>query len=105
MYKERIISMDGEEDRELYFHDDGSPGSYEEYLSIQEQDKAAMGEFECPRCHSDTFGRFEPFVGRGIERWCSVCGFTETNDKFREWMREHPDECITESEDITGYPL
>lgn len=53
-----------------------------------------LQEFECPRCHSKTFGRFEPFVNRGIKRWCSACGYTETDNSElrRKYCQEHKQE-------------
>lgn len=39
-----------------------------------------LAQFECPRCHNLTFGKFEPFVVKGIDRWCSMCGYSEYNE-------------------------
>lgn len=40
----------------------------------------SLARFECPRCHNLTFGRFEPFVVKGIDAWCSACGYSEYNE-------------------------
>lgn len=47
--------------------------------------------YECPRCHADTFGRFEPFIPMQIDAWCSNCGYTFSRDveARSRYIKEH----------------
>lgn len=70
MQKIRIINLSGGDDIVRVLDDNGLPTN-------EPFTEAPLQEFECPDCHNLTYGRFEPFVNRGIEAWCSTCGKTK----------------------------
>lgn len=92
MIRDKIINLDDDNAPiELYYDNDGLPISKAQFLN-----EIQLREFECPACHADTFGRFEPFVRKGVLRWCSVCGFSEFDKQLHaQWLAKHPED-ITE---------
>lgn len=71
-----------------------SDGQITKEETVPDPTPLVLQEFECPRCHSNTFGRFDPFVKQGIDRWCSVCGYSETDHPAlrRQYCQEHKQE-------------
>ncbi len=87
MIRERRIDIATDTETQRAFSDNGEP------LSLEEAERRSkQGNFTCPECGAPTFGRFEPFVERGITRWCSNCGYME-HDKatFKAYVKNHPE--------------
>lgn len=72
-----------------YYDDLGREITKEQYDSTPQRE---LDEYECPRCHNLTFGRFEPFFPVGISEWCPMCYYTEYWDKeaYDKWASENP---------------
>lgn len=95
MIRTRIIDINGDKpDRIIYQTNSGLPMTEQE---AQEAEAAIMArpirKFECPACRCKTFGCFEPFIEKGINKWCSICGYSEFDiEKRNKYLREHPEE-------------
>lgn len=86
MIRDRVLDLTNDTEQELFFDENGWPVSSAEF----EQAARETTGYVCPECGKPTFGKFEPFIERGIIAWCSSCGH-QVVDKARylAWQELH----------------
>ena len=90
MIHDRIIDLSSDASIDRYYTNDGTPLTREEYMNALARETTA---YTCPMCGKPTFGRFEPYVERGIDAWCSACGYMVGNkEKIAAWYHAHPEQ-------------
>ena len=89
MIHDRIIDLTNDTEAEIFYDDQGWPVSSADFENAARE----VTGYICPECGSPTFGKFEPFVDRGILAWCSSCGH-QVVDKARylAWQEKHKDD-------------
>lgn len=86
MIRDRVLDLTNDTEQELFFDENGWPVSSAEF---EQAARKATG-YICPECGKATFGKFEPFVDRGILAWCSSCGHQVVDkERYLAWQELH----------------